>query len=211
MSQETDIRAIIWDLGGVLVRTEDFRPREQLAASFGMTRADLETLVFSGTSGSRAQNGEIDVTQHWENIREVLKLSPQEISAFQDTFWSGDRLDTALVDYIRSLRSSYRTALLSNAFSDLRRAVEEVWHIQDAFDKIIISAEVGMTKPDQRIYQLALERIGAEPQEAVFIDDFTWNIDGARKAGLHTIHFQYPDQARADLEQLLDNHKPAGI
>ena len=211
MSQETDIRAIIWDLGGVLVRTDDFRPREQLAASLGMTRADLETLVFSGTSGSRAQNGEIDVTQHWENIRETLKLSPQEIIAFQDTFWSGDRLDTALVDYIRSLRSSYRTALLSNAFSDLRRAVEEVWHIQDAFDKIIISAEVGMTKPDQRIYRLALERIGAEPQEAVFIDDFTWNIDGARKAGLHTIHFQNPDQARADLEQLLDNHKPAGI
>jgi epoxide hydrolase-like predicted phosphatase len=211
MSQETDIRAIIWDLGGVLVRTDDFRPREQLAASLGMTRADLETLVFSGTSGSRAQNGEIDVTQHWENVRAALKLSPQEIGAFQDTFWSGDRLDTALVDYIRSLRGSYRTALLSNAFSDLRRAVEEVWHIQDAFDKIIISAEVGMTKPDQRIYRLALERIGAEPQEAVFIDDFTWNIDGARKAGLHTIHFQYPDQARADLEQLLDNHKPAGI
>lgn len=209
MSQETSIRAIIWDLGGVLVRTEDFRPREHLAAGFGMTRAELETLVFSGISGKQAQNGEIDVGQHWENLRETLKLSPQEIETFQDTFWSGDRLDTALVEYIHSLRGSYRTALLSNAFSDLRTAIFEVWQIQDAFDEIIISAEVGMTKPDVRIYRLALERVGVKPQEAVFIDDFTWNIEGAREAGLHAIHFQNPIQARRDLEQLLNNHTPA--
>lgn len=210
MSQETSIRAIIWDLGGVLVRTEDFRPREHLAAGLGMTRAELETLVFSGPSGSQAQNGEIDVAQHWENLRKTLNLSSQEISAFQDTFWSGDRLDTALVDYIRSLHGPYRTALLSNAFSDLRRAIDEFWQIQDAFDEIIISAEVGMTKPDQRIYRLALDRLGARPQEAVFIDDFRHNIEGARAAGLHAIHFQNPIQARNDLEQLLDHHKPAG-
>ena len=209
MSQETNIRAIIWDLGGVLVRTEDFRPREQLAAGIGMTRAELETLVFSGTSGKQAQNGEIDVAQHWENLRATLKLSPQEIEAFQDAFWSGDRLDTALVEYIHSLRGSYRTALLSNAFSDLRAAIFEVWQIQDAFDEIIISAEVGMTKPDQRIYHLVLERVEVEPQEAVFIDDFRHNIKGAREAGLHAIHFQDPHQARSDLEQLLNDREPA--
>ncbi len=207
MSQNTSIRAIIWDLGGVLVRTEDFRPREHLAAGFGMTRAELENLVFSGPSGSQAQNGEIDVAQHWENIRNTLKLSPQEIIAFQDAFWGGDQLDTALVDYIRALHDPYRTALLSNAFSDLRKAIDEVWQIQDAFDEIIISAEVGMTKPDQRIYRLALERVGVEPQEAVFIDDFRHNIKGAREAGLHAIHFQDPHQTRSDLEQLLNDHK----
>jgi glucose-1-phosphatase len=207
MEQDISIRAIIWDLGGVLVRTEDFNPREQLAANLGMSRAELETLVFSGSSGSRAQNGEIDVAQHWENVREKLMLSSREISAFQDKFWSGDRLDKTLIDYIRSLRGSYRTALLSNAFSDLRRAIEEVWQISDAFDEIIISAEVGMTKPDQRIYWLALKRIGVQPPEAIFIDDFARNIEGAQAAGLHAIHFQNPSQARADLEQLLDNHR----
>lgn len=203
MSQKNGIQAIIWDLGGVLVRTEDFRPREQLAAGFGLNRDQLEALVYSGPTGDRAQNGEIELDRHWEKVAKTLNLSPQEISAFLDTFWAGDQLDTALVNTIRKLRGPYRTALLSNAFSDLRRAVEEVWQIQDAFDQIIISAEVGMTKPDPRIYRLALERTGVEPQEAVFIDDTIRNIEGAKAVGLHAIHFKNPVQARQDLENLL--------
>jgi HAD superfamily hydrolase (TIGR01509 family) len=60
-------------------------------------------------------------------------------------------------------------------------------------------------KPDERIFRLALERLGITPGEAVFVDDFTENITGARAAGLHAIHFRSADQARAEVEQLLDS------
>lgn len=198
------IQAVIWDLGGVLLRTEDYAPRQALAQRYGMTREEIEEFVFSGESGDRAQTGEISVEQHWENQRARLGLSPAELQAFRDQFWGGDRLDTDLVAYIRRLRESYKTGLLSNAFSDLRRVVTETWKFADAFDEMIISAEVGLVKPDPRIYHLALERLGVTPEAAVFIDDFSRNVDGARAVNLKAIHFKDPQQACAELEDLLN-------
>lgn len=199
-----DIQAVIWDLGGVLLRTEDYAPRRALAQRFGMTLADIEAFVFSGESGDRAQRGEISIEQHWENQRRVLGLSPAEMQAFQAEFWGGDRLDVSLVAYIRRLRGVFKTGLLSNAFSDLRRVITDTWKFADAFDEMVISAEVGLVKPDPSIYLLALERLGVLPEAAVFIDDFSRNVEGARAVGLHAIHFKEPQQALHELESLLN-------
>ena len=201
------IRAVIWDMGGVLLRTEDYASRDRLARRLGMQRADLEELVFWGESGSRAQLGEIDIDQHWENVRIEFNLSPQGLSEFKDDFWGGDQLDMELIAYIRSSRSRYKTGLLSNAFSNLRQVINEVWKLVDTFDEMIISAEVGLVKPDERIYWLALERLGVKAEEAVFIDDFTRNIERARLLNMHAIHFRSPYQARVELEQLLDSNR----
>ena len=197
------IQAVIWDFGGVLVRTEDYAPRRELAQRYGMTLGEIEDFVFSGESGDRAQRGEISVEQHWENQRARLDLSPAEFEAFREQFWGGDRLDTDLVAYIRRLRSDFKTGLLSNAFSDLRRLVAETWKFADAFDEMIISAEVGLVKPDPRIYCLALERLGVAAPQAVFIDDFLHNIEGARAVGMQAVHFQNPSQAQTELIQIL--------
>jgi putative hydrolase of the HAD superfamily len=197
------IQAIIFDFGGVLVRTSDFTPRERLAARFGMTSHELMDLVFVGDSGMGAQRGEITIEQHWENVRLALKLTPQELVDFKDEFWSKDVIDTELIEYIRSLHRSYRTALLSNAFSDLRQMIIEQWQFADAFDTLVISSEIGIVKPDPRIYHLVLERLGVQPAEAVFVDDFQKNIEGAKAVGMQGIHFRDPEQARSELEQLL--------
>jgi HAD superfamily hydrolase (TIGR01509 family) len=61
-----------------------------------------------------------------------------------------------------------------------------------------------MAKPDQRIFQLITERLGVRPPEAVFIDDFSVNIDGARSAGLNAIHFRSHDQVLQELGALLE-------
>ncbi len=198
------IAAVIWDLGGVLLRTDDPCARQALADRLGISRNDLEDLVFNGDSGDRAQLGEISVAEHWENIRQILRLDENGLVEFQRQFWGGDRLDEQLVAYIRNLRGKYRTALLSNAFSDLRQYVTDRLKILDAFDELIISSEVHLVKPDPRIYQYALQRLGLAPRQAVFIDDLQCNVEGARRSGLHAIHFRQPAQARAELEQLLN-------
>jgi epoxide hydrolase-like predicted phosphatase len=197
------IRAIIFDVGGVLLRTEDDTERELLAQRLGLERAVLEKLAFGGESGLAAQRGEIDIEQHWENVRQALGLSAEGIKDFVDAFFAGDNLDRELVDKIRELRKDYKTALLSNAFSNLRHYVDQVWEIKDAFDELIISSEEGVMKPDEAIYRIALQRLGVAPHEAVFVDDFTHNVEGAREVGLHAIHFQNPDQTLIDLEQVL--------
>lgn len=197
------IHAIIFDLGGVLVRTEDRTPRTRLAERYGMTYPELDELVFNHETADLAATGQIPVAQHWENVVRLLNLPIEESAKIQEVFWGGDRLDTALVAYIRSLRPRYKTGLLSNAWDDLRQELETKYQILDAFDVVIISAEVGLVKPDPRIYRLAAERLGVAPAESVFIDDFPVNVEAARAAGLHAIRFQNTPQAIADLEALL--------
>jgi putative hydrolase of the HAD superfamily len=194
-------------MGGVLVRTEDYTHRDNLAKCLNLSRSSLEDLVFGGESGRRAQRGEISFEQHWENVRQALNLSPAALVDFQEGFWGGDHLDKPLVDYIRSLRPRYKTALLSNAFSDLRRMVTYVWEFSDAFDEMVISAEVGVMKPDARIYQIALEGLGVPAPEAVFVDDFMHNVEGARAVGMQAVHFRNVGQARSELEQILYGDK----
>jgi len=198
------IRAVIFDLGGVLVRTEQRAPRQQLAARLGMTYEQLSSLVFDSPSARLAMQGKITPEAHWEAVRAALALSPLEFLVVRNDFWAGDVLDSGLVDTLRALRPRYKTALLSNAWGDLRAVLVSEWKIADVFDELVISAEVGLLKPDPRIYRLALERLGVAPQEAVFVDDFTENVAGARAVGMQAIHFRDAQQARADLEAVLD-------
>jgi epoxide hydrolase-like predicted phosphatase len=198
------IRAIIWDLGGVILRTEDRTPRLQLAERLGMTYDDLDRLVFESQSSKLATVGIIDETRHWESVCKTLNLPVEEVPDFQASFFGGDHIDMTLLDTIRSFKPRYRTGLLSNAWSGLRKYIENDWNISEAFDDIIISAEVGLAKPDQRIYQLAIDRLGVAADEAVFIDDVLGNVEGAQAAGLSAIKFQNPPQVQEDLGKLLD-------
>ena len=199
------IQAIIWDSGGVLVRTEDWTPRDNLADRLGLTRKELKDLVFGTRADARLQLGEISSEEHWNNISQTLGLSAAQTVSLRSEFFAGDELDSGLIDYIRELKQKYRIAMLSNAPSDARNAISEMWHIDDAFDLIIISAEVGFMKPDLAIYELTLEQLGFEPHETVFIDDFSENIKAAHQLGMHTILFQDSEQTRADLQSLLED------
>jgi len=197
------IYAVIFDLGGVLVRTEERTPRAGLADRLGLSYDELVQLVFDSQSAWKASLGEITAEQHWEAVRTALDLSPDQLQGVRRDFFGGDRLDEALVNYIRSLRPRYKTGLLSNAWSDLRHYLENHWHVADAFDDLVISAEVGLAKPDARIYQLAVERLAVAPEQAVFVDDYLDNVEAARAAGLHAIHFRGLEQSRAELDRVL--------
>lgn len=198
------IRAVIFDLGGVIVRTADFGPRRQLAEQYGMTLDELMGLVFGREAGTRAQLGEVSYEQHWEYLRQKLGLSPEELRSFEKTFWGEDFVDLELIDTLRRLRSTHRTALLSNAFSDLRQVVTERMKFADAFDEMIISAEVNMMKPDPRIYHLALERLGVQAEQAVFVDDMPHNVEAAQALGIHGIQYKDTPQVLRDLHALLN-------
>jgi epoxide hydrolase-like predicted phosphatase len=197
------IKAVIFDFGGVLVRTEDRSPRQGLADDLGMSYEELDALIFQSENARQATVGKFTTQEHWEHLRTRLGFSVEEFPRVPKEFFGGDVLDEELIDYIRALRPRYKTAMLSNAWDDLRDVVVNEWRIGEAFDELIISAEVGVAKPDPRIYRLTLKRLEVEPSEAIFIDDFLRNVEGAQAAGIHAIHFQDPIQARAELEALL--------
>ena len=198
------IKAVIWDMGGVLIRTINPVPRTALAKRLGFTSQELEDIVFNSDSGRRAQLGSITLEDHWAQVQEILRIRSDEILAFQKEFFGGDRLDFELVEKIRSLKHRYHTGLLSNFFPGLRQTLKEQWQIADAFEEIVISSEVGLVKPDPRIFHLILGKLRVSPQEAVFVDDFIQNTDGATAIGMNTIHFRTPEQAWHELEKILE-------
>jgi glucose-1-phosphatase len=197
------LQAIIWDLGGVLLRTEDQQPRAQLARELNLTYAEIDRLVFNSPSARQASRGEISASQHWQYLCEIWSWPEDRLSELQARFWGGDRLDLGLVEFIRSIKQTYTTALLSNNWSDLRQALTTQWQIDDAFDEIVISAEVGLVKPDPRIYRLTEEKLGILPEQALFVDDFIENIQAALTKGWKTVHFQNSQQAMAEVKALL--------
>jgi epoxide hydrolase-like predicted phosphatase len=205
MSGSKKIEAVVWDLGGVIVRTHDRSGRTRWEERLGLSTGELDKLVFMSEVSGRAFEGKAKPEDIWNDIMQQFGLSEQARDRMLHDFWSGDRVDFALVDYIRNLRPTYKTALLSNAWLDLRGFITDAWKIADAFDHITISAEVGMAKPDPRIYTLPLEGLGVAPDQAVFIDDFKINIRAAKGVGLHTIHFRSPEQAMRDLDDLLSD------
>ncbi len=197
------IKAVIWDIGGVLIRTENPNPRGALATELGVTREYLVELVFGGEQGTRAQKGEITQEEIWAYARSQLNLAPGEYPDFQQRFFGGDILDTELVAFTRKIKPHYKIGIISNAWRELPTALDE-WGILEIFDVVVGSGDVGILKPDPQIYQIALERLAAEPSEAVFIDDFIENVQGARRLGIHAIHFQNRDQALNELRSLLN-------
>jgi putative hydrolase of the HAD superfamily len=196
------IKAIIFDVGGVLIRTNDHSPRRQWEKKLGLAEWESEQIVFNSEMGQRAQRGDVTDEALWNWVGERLNLSTTDLATFQADFWAGDALDTALVDFIRRLRPAYQTAIISNATGGLHDSLTNQHKIADAFDLIVGSAREKVMKPAPEIFQRTLQQLGRLPEEAVFIDDFAHNIQAAQELGWHTIHFRPDTNVPAELAKL---------
>jgi len=198
------IRAILFDAGSVLFGMGDLSIRQRLAERIGVPLAQIDDLVFGSPSARQATVGELTVDQHWQQVMAALGLPLEMLPDFMAQFWSADVLNIQLADLIRSLRGRYKIGLLSNAWSNMRQVLDERFHVADLFDELIISAEVGLAKPDPRIYHLAVQRLNVQPSETVFIDDMLKNVEAARLEGLHAIQYLDFEQMLAELNPLLE-------
>jgi epoxide hydrolase-like predicted phosphatase len=194
------LKAVIFDVGGVLIRTHSRVGREKWAARVGMTPAEFEQFIFSGESGRQAQVGQKTNAAHWRWLRDYFGLDEASLAEMRRDFFAGDALNESLVAYIKRLREAgYRTGLLSNFTDSARRVWTEVYPFIQYFDGVVISAEVGLMKPDPKIYHLAAESVGVKAPEALFVDDFSENIEGAKAVGMQALHFTDPETTQRQL------------
>jgi epoxide hydrolase-like predicted phosphatase len=200
------IQAVYFDFGGVISRTVNNTPRLRQAERLGIPVAQLVKAVFECESSRLASVGRISEQQHLESVVRSLGLPVEQATSFTDEFFSGDVLDQDLVNTIRGLHPARRTGLISNAWSGLRTWIVRQG-IDNAFDHMVISAEVGVMKPDPGIYHLALEKLGVTAPEAVFVDDFIENVEGARALGMQAVHFTAVEPAMEELKKILSDHR----
>ncbi len=196
------IKAVIFDWGGVLMRTEDASGRRKWEQRLGLPLYSVDQIVHGSRSWKQAQSGEMTDEAYWADVGRQLGINGEALQEFRHDYFSGDVLDQELIDLIRRLRPRVKTALLSNASPYLATELER-YGVADAFDVIVISGVVGVQKPDPAVYRIVLDRLGVAPGEAVFVDDFRRNIRAAQELGIHTIHFNRHKDMRAELEAFL--------
>ena len=196
------VRAVFFDLGGVIVRTEYQTPRQHLAERFGMDYEDIEKIVFGSPSAARASVGEITEEEHWQNVMKALKQPASEYEKIRDEFFGGDVVDRSIVEFLRSLKPTHHVGLISNAWDGLRAYIQRE-KFDDAFHHMTISAEVKVAKPSAKIYHIALEQAGVSPNEAVFVDDMPENIEACERLGMKGIRFTDAESALKQLKAML--------
>jgi epoxide hydrolase-like predicted phosphatase len=194
------LKAVIFDVGGVLIRTHSRAGREKWAVKLGLDAWEFENFVFSGESGRQAQLGQKTHQIHWRWLGDYFNLDETSLAEMRRDFFAGDALNEPLVEHIKRLRvAGYRLGLLSNFTDRARLLWSEAYPFIQYFDGVVISAEVGLMKPDPQIYYLAAESVGVAVTEALFVDDFIENIEAAAAIGMPTIHFTDPETARREL------------
>jgi glucose-1-phosphatase len=198
-----EIKAIIFDMGGVLLRTCDETPRKELAEELGISVEHLKQEVFFSDSAIRSEEGYLDKYQHWEKILDRLnKSNANRVKKYDEQFWSGDYLDESLVEYLGKLKTIFKLGLISNAFQGARNWIESHYQFMQSFDYSIFSYEIHLRKPDARIYHYACSEMGVTPKQSVFVDDMLVNVDGARAAGLFAIQYKNKQQLEIELSKI---------
>lgn len=187
--EEIMIKAIIFDIGGVLLRTHDHSYRHQWDNELEVPLGTVEHTVFNSAIGKAAQLGEVTTAVLWQRVGEIFALSSAQLSQLKYDFWAGDVLDLSLVALIRNLHRTYKTAVISNYSDILPHLINDEWGMKNDFDLLTVSAHEHIMKPDPQIYKTTLQKLNLSPEQTVFIDDFAHNIKGAKDVGMHGIHF----------------------
>lgn len=182
-----DIKAIIFDVGGVLIRTANQSGRQKWESRLGLPPGGAEAVVLNSETGHRAQRGEISTEALWSWVGAYFALG-EDLPQFRQDFWREDFVDQSLVTLVRKLRHRYHLAIISNAMDSLIETLAEYALLKE-FDLVVGSAYEGIMKPDPIIYERTLQRLEVTPHESIFIDDSSVNIAGAQALGINAILF----------------------
>lgn len=215
------IRAVVFDIGGILEvipggGDPTIRFGEMLASwdqRLGLPEGELgrriremdRRLIAAGKDGGV---GTCSEAEWFAEARLAMGWDQPTLDAFARDFWDTycGNPNPELAAYLGSLRPRYKTALLSNSFDGARREEEARLRLSAIADLIVYSHEVGVAKPDPRIYTLTLERLAVQPEEMVFLDDAEPNVAAAAAQGIHAVLFRDNAQAIAAINVLLRDH-----
>jgi epoxide hydrolase-like predicted phosphatase len=200
-------RAIFVDFGGVLYRQPDPHRTAKWLKRLGIQDIEALTILYRSPLESQlvmeVMTGQREEQQIWDDLAKSWKVRPGILNFLRNRGYSKRRLNVDLIQYIESLRGQYKTAILTNAGTDFRHTFCKIFQLADRVDQVIISAEEQIAKPDVRFFQLAAQRMGVAPEEAIFLDDMAVNVEGARQAGCTAFQHIEERQSILQLQSLL--------
>ena len=197
------IKAIIWDNWGVLVNAICGSYVLLWAERLEVPQEDVIRLMRS-PENKRWDLDEIGNDEFFDFVIRDIGLPAEKKAALTSISIDDFCYDKELLGYIQNLKNRYTIVMLTNTDRDSFNEAQGRWpELYEAFDHVITSFEVKLIKPDPKIFQLTLNKIGCKAEEAIFIDDSEVNVKAAEKLGIHGIVFQDREQAIKKLESLI--------
>jgi epoxide hydrolase-like predicted phosphatase len=210
----TEIEAVLFDFGGVFT-VSPFVALREAAAGFGVAPEVVLATVFGDYHQDtdhpwhRLERGEVTVQQAMAGIGELAAKSGYDIdpiavlsSGVSDK--DGEVVRRDVVAMVREIKTrGLKTAIVTNNIKEISAKWRALLPLDELFDLVVDSSEEGIRKPDERIFRLALDRLGGiAPERAVFLDDAPGNVAAARALGMHAIyvgldHLSALDELRA--------------
>ena len=193
-----EIRALFWDVGGVLLTNAwDHEQRDLAIARFGIDRAEFEARHKELVPAFERGRMELDEYLQRSVFYQARSFSREEFKQFM---FSLSKLRPGVLQIARGLARKYFMGTINNESRELNQYRIEMFGLAGCFDLFVSSCFVGLRKPDERIYRMALDLRQREAEECCFIDDRPENIEAAAKVGMRTILMKDAEQLRGELK-----------
>ncbi|HEV7378459.1 MAG TPA: HAD family phosphatase [Dyadobacter sp.] len=198
--KNNNIKNIIFDLGDVILNIDVPVASQSFAKLSGREQAEILTLFKENDLFRQFETGSLDEASFRNLIRKLID-SPDWTDEMIDTAWNSLLLDMPVerVELLKTLRSKYRLFLLSNTSSihitqvnKILEAATGIKNLDALFDKVYLSYEMGIMKPDPAIYLQVLKEQNIKAEETLFLDDNADNIKSAAQLDINTILVQKP-------------------
>ena len=204
------IKALIFDMGGVLAGANHHGKIEpvsddihvQISKALGI---GLDTWIDAiDSSYAKSIEGKLSPGKTKSIISKNLHIPSQTLEkkvlqVYKKLFSQNKKL----YDYaIRKKREGYKIAILSDQWPFSKKALF-LPNLMKKFDAVVVSCDVGMRKPNPKIYRLTTNKLKIKPKEAIFIDNREWNLKPAKKLGMKTVLFRNNRQTIKDIENIL--------
>jgi putative hydrolase of the HAD superfamily len=207
-----EIEAVVSDFGGVLTTpllgsfmafqdTTGIATEDLGKAMAAIAEEDGENPLY------RLERGEITEAAFLDRLADGLEPllgHRPELHRFKEIYFEALDPNGPMIELMRELKGEgYRMAMLTNNVREWEPLWRPMLPVDEIFEAVVDSGFVGVRKPEPRIYEMTLERIGLPGEACLFVDDLPHNCDGAREAGMSAVHFRDNEQAIAEIRAAL--------
>jgi putative hydrolase of the HAD superfamily len=194
------IRNIVFDVGNVLVPWDPAGIEQRAFGEDRLAHADYRAPLRGHPTWLAVNRGELSLVEAKDHYVADDGFAPDDIDRLYDELFASFPLksDTrALMDELQS--ADYRLFAITDNVREIVALLKREHDFWDMFEMAAVSAEIGVLKPDPRIYNWLLETAGIAAEECVFLDDVERNVAGAKAVGMHGLVFTTAAKARDDL------------
>lgn len=195
------IKAVCFDLDGVYFTSESFKRFKQKFLDLNLSKEDVDYYLH-GDPMKEFKRGEIDEESFWKKATAYWDIDTP-LDEIKKWLYDSYEINQDVRDTIHKVKENgYTTCVISNNFETRINTLQDKFNFKEDFDVAVFSYEVGITKPNKRIFEELINRTGVNPEEIVLADDYEPNLEGVRNLGFSAFLYEDFGQFKNKLEEL---------